>query len=202
MQELIKDFNLFEALYRAQQDLAAAVAGLQPARAVEPRRPIGLEGTRGHAKSRWPMLSTSCRASCATMPRPRKSFSPRRRKAGAIWPIKSAERRLEPLAAAGDGPDARRAAATSLSELADRLRSEMEKMFSECQGGNCPPSNELDALFEIAAHEPGQQFRADVAQPEIRLRPGTRPGRRPGRGRDGHIRLRHDGRLDREGAGQ
>ena len=43
--------------------------------------------------------------------------------------------------------------------LADRLRSEMEKLFSDCQGGNCPSSNELDTYLKLQrGMNPGKNF--------------------------------------------
>ena len=53
----------------------------------------------------------------------------------------------------------------------------------------------------IAAHESGQQFCANGAQPEVRLRQRTRAGRRDGRRPDGHVRLRGGGRFN-SGAGR
>src|SRR6185437_3318903 len=43
-------------------------------------------------------------------------------------------------------------------DTADRLRSEMEKMFGECQSGNCPNSGELDTYLQLQKMNPGKTF--------------------------------------------
>ena len=43
-------------------------------------------------------------------------------------------------------------------DLAARLRGEMEKMFSECQGGNCPSGNELDNYLKLQRLNPNHNF--------------------------------------------
>jgi hypothetical protein len=44
------------------------------------------------------------------------------------------------------------------SELAGRLLSEMEKMFSECKGGDCPSGNELDNYLKLQRLNPNNNF--------------------------------------------
>ena len=34
----------------------------------------------------------------------------------------------------------------------------MEKLFGECQGGNCPSANELDAYLRLQRMSPGNNF--------------------------------------------
>jgi hypothetical protein len=68
------------------------------------------------------------------------------------------ELRLQPLA--------RQATGQMLSgngdrsyRLADRLRGEMEKLFSQCQGGNCPGNEELDSYLQLQrGMKPGRNF--------------------------------------------
>jgi hypothetical protein len=48
-------------------------------------------------------------------------------------------------------------------ETADRLRSEMEQLFGECQGGNCPSSGELDTYLRLLKMSPGNNF-AEMAR--------------------------------------
>jgi hypothetical protein len=43
-------------------------------------------------------------------------------------------------------------------QLAERLRGEMEKMFSECQSGNCPSGNELDSYLKLQRISPNNTF--------------------------------------------
>ena len=43
-------------------------------------------------------------------------------------------------------------------QVSDRLRSEMEKLFSECQGGNCPGGDELDSFLKLQRMKPGNNF--------------------------------------------
>jgi len=42
--------------------------------------------------------------------------------------------------------------------IADRLRDEMEKMFGQCQGGNCPNPGELDTYLRLQKMSPGNTF--------------------------------------------
>ena len=86
--------------------------------------------------------------------------------------------RMEPLASqtigkmlAGDGEQS--------FQLADRLRSEMEKLFGECHGGNCPSSEELDTYLNLQRLNPGNNF----AQQMSRSRKfGSGKGNSPGQG--------------------
>jgi hypothetical protein len=42
--------------------------------------------------------------------------------------------------------------------VAERLRGEMEKMFGQCQGGNCPSGDELDTYLKLQSMNPNQNF--------------------------------------------
>ena len=91
------------------------------------------------------------------------------------------EHRMEPLAEqatgqmlAGDGEQS--------FQLADRLRGEMEKLFGECQGGNCPSSNELDTYLKLQRMNPGNNFAQMSRSRKFGFGNGPRPGRRQGEG--------------------
>jgi hypothetical protein len=43
-------------------------------------------------------------------------------------------------------------------DLAERLRGEMEKMFSQCQGGDSPSGNELDTYLRLERMNPNNNF--------------------------------------------
>ena len=180
MQELIKDFNQFESLYRAQQELAAQTAGLQPAGQLSREDQLALKDLAATEKQVADVLGR-LQDKLRDDAKAAEKLFPKAAQSGRDLADKSSERRLHPLAEqatsqmlAGNGDQS--------FNLADRLRGEMEKMFGECQGGNCPSRDELDSLFAIAAHESRQQFRPDVAQPEISASARAAAGQRQGEG--------------------
>lgn len=82
---------------------------------------------------------------------------PKAAQSGRDLADKISEQRMEPLASqatgqmlAGDGEQS--------FQLADRLRNEMEKLFGECQGGNCPSGDELDSYLKLQRMKPGNNF--------------------------------------------
>jgi len=155
MQELIKDFNLFESLYRAQQDLTQQSQAYNRPGQLGREDQLALKDLAGR-KNRWPMRSTSFNKNCARTPKPQKIFSeggPKRAQLGGPdW-------RTSFGTAGGTGhrPDARGDGDRSF-QLADRLRGEMEKLFGQCQGGNCPSGNELDSYLRLQRMNPGNNF--------------------------------------------
>jgi molybdopterin converting factor small subunit len=156
MQELVKDFNLFESLYRAQQELA------QQAQAYNRPGPLtredqlalkNLAATEQQVVEALDQLQAKLRDDARAA---EKNF-PKAAQSGRDLADKIGTQRMKPLAVqttiemlAGDGEKS--------FLLADRLRGEMEKLFGECRGGNCPSGDELDNYLKLQRKNPGNNF--------------------------------------------
>jgi len=156
MQELIKDFNLFESLYRAQQDLAAQSRAYARPGQLSREDQLALKelaSTQKQVSDALGQLQDRLRADAWSADK----LFPKAAQSGRDLADQIGERRLQPLAQqatdrmlAGSGDQS--------SDLAERLRGEMEKMFSECQGGNCPSSSELDNYLKLQRLNPNNNF--------------------------------------------
>ena len=70
--------------------------------------------------------------------------------------------------------------------LADRLRAEMEKLFSDCQGGDCPSGNELDNYLKLQRGlNPRQNFAQMARSRKFSHAGGESPSLGTGRGQGG-----------------
>ena len=156
MQELIKDFNLFESLYRAQQDLT------QQSQAYNRPGQLGREdqlalkdlaGTEKQVADALDQLQQKLRDDAKAA----EKLFPKAAQSGRDLADKIGEHRLEPLAEQATGQMLAGAGDQSF-QLADRLRGEMEKLFGQCQGGNCPSGNELDSYLQLQRMNPGNNF--------------------------------------------
>jgi hypothetical protein len=156
MQELIKDFNLFESLYRAQQDLT------QQSQAYNRPGQLGREdqlalkdlaGTEKQVAAALDQLQQKLRDDAKTA----EKLFPKAAQSGRDLAAQIGEHRLEPLANQATGQMLAGAGDQSY-QLADRLRGEMEKLFGQCQGGNCPSGNELDSYLQLQRMNPGNNF--------------------------------------------
>jgi ElaB/YqjD/DUF883 family membrane-anchored ribosome-binding protein len=156
MQELLNDFNRFESLYRAQQDLAEQSAAYNRPGQLGREDQLALkelaagENELADALAR---LQGKLREDAGAA----EKLFPKAAKSGRDLADQIGRRRLEPLAEqatarmlAGSGDQS--------CDLAVRLRNEMEKMFSECQGGNCPSGSELDNYLKLQRLNPNNNF--------------------------------------------
>lgn len=156
MQELINDFNLFESLYRAQKDLAGQSGAYNRPGQLSREDQLALKelaATEKQVADSLDRLQTKLRADAWAAT----SLFPKAAQSGRDLADQISQRRLEPLAQqatdqmlAGSGEQS--------ADLAARLSSEMEKMFGECQGGNCPSSNELDNYLKLQHLNPNHNF--------------------------------------------
>lgn len=157
MQELQKDFGIFEALYRAQQELAAQAQAYNRAGELNREDQLALKemaATEKQIGDALGQLEEKLREDAKAA----EELFPKAAQSGRDLADKISELRLQPLAQqatdqmlAGNGERS--------FTLADRLRSEMEKLFSECQGGNCPSGDELDNYLTLQrGMNPGRNF--------------------------------------------
>ncbi|MGD1083130.1 MAG: hypothetical protein ABSA47_00100 [Verrucomicrobiota bacterium] len=156
MQALINDFNSFESLYRAQQDLAAQAAAYNRPGQLSREDQLALKelaATEKQVSDSLGRLAGNLRQDAAAA----QKLFPKAAQSGRDLADQMASARLEPLAEqatsqmlAGRGDQA--------SELADRLRGEMEKMVGQSSGGDRPSSGELDAYLKLQGMRPGDNF--------------------------------------------
>ena len=156
MQELMKDFNLFESLYRAQQDLSQQTQAYNRPDQLNREDQLALKDLAATEKQVADALD-QLQAKLRDDAKAADNLFPKAARSGSNLADQISEHRMEPLAEqaigqmlAGDGEQS--------FQLTDRLRSEMEKLFGECQGGNCPASDELDTYLRLQRLNPGNNF--------------------------------------------
>lgn len=156
MQELLKDFNQFESLYRTQQELVSQAAAYNRAGALSREDQIALKDLAAVEKRVASLLRELTEKLRDDAEAAEKLF-PKAAQSARDLADRMEELRLRPLAeratermlaAAGD----------EAYQTAERLRAEMEKLFNECQGGNCPSSGELDNYLTLQKKNPGNNF--------------------------------------------
>ena len=156
MQELVKDFNLFESLYRTQQDLAQQAQAYNRPGELNREDQLALKNlaaTEKQVADALGQLQDKLRDDAQAA----EKLFPKAAQSGRDLADKISAQRMEPLAEqttgqmlAGDGEQS--------FQLADRLRGEMEKLFGECSGGNCPSGDELDSYLKLQRKHPGNSF--------------------------------------------
>jgi hypothetical protein len=180
MQELLKDFNQFEALYRAQQELASQSQAYNRAGELSREDQLALKEFAATEKQVGDLLNTlgdKLREDAKTA----EKLFPKAAASGRNLAKKIEETRMPPLARdatsqmlAGNGEGSFRSA--------DRLRGEMEKLFGECKGGgNCPGGDELDQYLKLQRSMPPEKNFAQMSRSKKFGLPG-KPGRGPGEG--------------------
>ena len=185
MQELINDFNAFETLYHTQEELAEQAKPYDRAGPLTREDQLALKDLAGTEKKvSDALLNHSFATNSATIPPPPRNYFPKPPKAAATSRTKSAPNRLKPLAdqaagqmLAGNGEQS--------FDTADRLRGEMEKMFGQCQSGNCPNSGELDTYLRLQKMTPGNTFGQMSRSRKFGLGRGQGEGESEGKGESG-----------------
>ncbi len=161
MQNLVNDFNAFESLYRAQQELAEQAKPYNRPGQLAREDQLALKDMAAHEKGISDALD-QLRDKLGDDAKAAEKLFPKAAQSGRDLAAKMGENRLKPLAdqaaghmLAGDGEQS--------SGVAERLRGEMEKMFGECQAGNSPGGNEVDQYMRLKKMSPGNTF-AQMAQ--------------------------------------
>jgi hypothetical protein len=156
MQELVKDFKQFESLYGAQQELAAQAQAYNRAGLLSREDQLGLKnlaGTEKQVADQLRQLQDKVRDDADAA----EKLFPKAARSGRDLADKMETLRLHPLAILATGQMLEGNGEQSF-QLADRVRSEMEKLFAQCKGGNCPSGNELDQYLALQHLSPGNNF--------------------------------------------
>jgi hypothetical protein len=157
MQELQKDFSQFEALYRAQKELASQAQAYDRAGQLSREDQLALKELAATEKQVGELLDQLAEK-LRQDARAAEALFPKAARSGQDLADRLEELRLSPLARQATGQMLAGNGERSF-RLADRVRSEMEKLFGECQGGNCPSGSELDAYLKLQrAMNPGKNF--------------------------------------------
>jgi len=157
MQELMKDFNMFQSLYQSQQDLAQQAQAYNRPGQLDREDQLALKdmaAAENDVSRTLGQLQQKLRDDAAAA----KKLFPKAAQSGRDLADQIGERRLEPLADEATSQMLAGAGDQSF-ELADRLRGEMAKMFTQCQSsGDSPSSNELDSYLRLQQMSPGRNF--------------------------------------------
>ena len=176
MQELQKDFNQFESLHGTQKELAAQAQPYNRAGQLGREDQLALKELAGGEKRVGEGLDQVEQKLRRDAGAAGKLF-PKAARSGQDLADKMAELRFASLA--------RQATSEMLAangdrsfRLAERLREEMEKLFTDAQqSGKCPSCEELDSYLRLnRGLKPGNNF----AQMGRSQKPGLKPG--PGQG--------------------
>lgn len=157
MQELQKDFAQFESLYETQQELARLAQAYNRPGELSREDQLALKELAASQREVGELLK-QLGEKLKDDAKAAEELFPKAAKSGRDLAEAISDLRLAPLA--GQATDKMLAGKGEQSyQLADRIRSEMEKLFGECQGGNCPGSNELDSYLNLnRGMKPGQNF--------------------------------------------
>jgi hypothetical protein len=156
MQELMKDFNLFESLYQKQVEIAQQTQAYNRPGQLAREDQLALtdlaadENQVGDALNRLQgQLNDDAKAAENLFPKAARSGNDLAGQIGDSL-MESLAREATGHMLAGDGEQS--------FQLADRLRGEMEKLFSECHGGDEPSGDELDSYLQLHMMSPGNNF--------------------------------------------
>jgi hypothetical protein len=156
MQELVKDFNQFEALYRAQQDVAQQSQPYNRPGQLSREDQLALQDLAATEKQISDLMGQLRDKLRDDAKAAGKNF-PKAAQSGRDLADQIGQRRLQPLAEEATGQMLAANGEQSFN-VAERLRGEMEKMFGQCQGGNCPSGDELDTYLKLQSMNPNQNF--------------------------------------------
>jgi uncharacterized protein YoxC len=181
LQELMKDFKAMEELYRAQQELAAQAQAYHRPGELSREDQLALKELAATEKQVDDALKLIGRKLRDDADAAKKLF-PKAAQSGRDLADKMDELRLQPLAQqatgqmlAGNGERAFR--------LADRLRSEMEKLFGDCQACGGAACGSLDAYLKLLRMNPAHNFAQMSRSRKFGL--GFNPGLGIGQGEGG-----------------
>jgi hypothetical protein len=184
MQELQKDFNQFQDLHGAQKELAAQAQAYNRAGQLGREDQLALKelaATEKKVGEALDLLEQKLRQDAGAA----EELFPKAARSGRDLADKITELRFASLARqatgqmlAGNGDRSFR--------LAERLRAEMEKLFTDAQSGNCPSCQELDSYLKLQRGlNPGNNFAQMARSRKSGMNFGRGLGQGQGQGESG-----------------
>ncbi len=170
MQELVKDFNEFEALTKAQTELTQQAQAYNRAGQLSREDQLALKDIAASQDAVGQSLH-ELREKLGDDSKAAHQLFPKASRSGADLADAIGTNLMEPLAAQATGQMLAGNGDQSF-QLADRLRGAMERLFGQCQGGNSPSPDELDSYLRLQHLTPGSNF----AQMKRSHRLGTTKG--------------------------
>lgn len=175
MQDLVKDFNQFEALYQSQQTLTDQVRAYNRAGQLNREDQLALKelaATQKQVGELLAELASRLREDAGSA----EKLYPKAAKSGRQLAEQVQQSRMPPLA---DRATAKMLAADGQGSFAaaDRLREEMANLFGQCQAkGGSPGQDELDQYLRLSRSlNPGRTF-AQMMRSRNFMRPGGKQG--------------------------
>ena len=174
MQELLKDFNHFAALYEAQQQIVEGIRPYNRPGELSREDQLAMKDLAGmemEVGEGLEALEKKLRADAAAA----EDLFPKAAQSGRDLADAFRDLRLRTLVHQATAAMLA-AKGESAFQVADRLRGEMQDLFGECQaGGNCPSAGELDQYLRLVRSlNPGRNFE-QMAQNRT-FRPGMGMG--------------------------
>jgi hypothetical protein len=156
MQELIKDFNQFQAIYKAQVDLTQQTQAYNRPGQLGREDQLALQDIASSEQQVGEALH-QLRAKLGDDSKAAQALFPKAAHSGEDLADQIGLNLMQPLAEQATN-QMLAANGDQSFQLADRLRLAMERLFTECQGGNGPSGNELDTYLQLQRLNPGNSF--------------------------------------------
>ncbi len=181
MQELLKDFNRFTDLYQTQHGLSDQTRPYNRAGELDREDQLALKnlaGTEQDVADQLKDLGEKLRSDSENA----KKLFPKAAQSAKDLADKMEQARMRPLAA--QATDLMLAArGDSAFETADRLRSEMEKLFGECKSQGDQEGKELDTYLKLQRKmNPGRSFSQMMQSHKLGNGSGQKQGQGMGMG--------------------
>ena len=166
MHEIMKDMNRFKELYEAQQQLAEQSKAYDRSTPLSREDQLALKEMAAQQKEIGDQLDAveqklweDGKAAQEKFPKAGKSAQDLAQKMGDL--------RLQSLANKATG-EMLEGSGSQGAQLADNLRSEMEKLFSQCNSQGNEMNDELDQYLSMSrSMKPGNNFKQMMQSPEI-----------------------------------
>jgi hypothetical protein len=172
MQELIKDFNQFQSLYQAQQAIAEQCKAYDRAGQLSREDQLALKNMAALEKQVGDILGQLAEKLRTDAKTAEKNFPKAAQSAQDLAEqieeaqLKSLAKKATDKMLSGKGDDS--------FQSAERLRSEMEKMFSQCQAQGGAQQGELDQYLRLRrGMDPGKTW-AQMMRSRNFSRPGSK----------------------------
>ncbi len=186
IQEIVKDMNRFKELYEAQQELAQQAKAYDRATPLNREDQLALKDLAGRQKEIGEQLDAVEQKLWEDGKAAEEKF-PKAGKSAQSFAQKMGDLRLQSIS--GKATDAMlEGNGTQGAQLAENLRGEMDKLFSQCNGKEGEMSDELDQYLSVQrSMKPGKNFKQMMQSQKFGngRKPGTKAGKGMG-GKDGY----------------